>query len=130
MKSGFLVILLISFVSVFSLKAADFHCSGIITPQISHQHDSHGTHHSMQHADHNAAHATHDKSVVTQANEQKTGHADCPPHMHSCCSSVFVFQQVGQISLPQPLETVFLEKSFLQIVSPILEGPFQPPRLS
>lgn len=130
MRSGFLVLLLISFVSVYSLQAADFHCSGVFAPHMAHQHHagSHAADHEEAH--HTLAHsADHDTSVASTSGE-KTDHTDCPPHMHSCCSSVFVFQRGGQINLPQPIETEFSENIYFKISAPVLDGPFQPPRLS
>jgi len=109
MRSAFLTFLLIAFISAFALKATDFHCSGAEAHQNSH-------HEASQHHD--------------EKDSADPCHDHCPPHLHSCCSTAFVFQNQKQIDLPVSDKIVFPENVYFVKPAPILEGPFQPPRLS
>ncbi|MCC2677831.1 MAG: hypothetical protein K0R29_407 [Pseudobdellovibrio sp.] len=112
MRSAFLTFLIVTFISVFALKAADFHCSG----SEAHQ----DTHHEASH--HDDDHENHDNGEPCKDH--------CPPHLHSCCTSAFVFQTQKQIELPVADQIVFSENIYIVKPEPVLEGPFQPPRLS
>lgn len=115
MRSVFLSFLITAFIGVFAIKATDFHCSGS---------DSHA----QADVSHNAHHSHHDHD--TSDKQSEPCHDHCPPHLHSCCTSVFVFNSETQISLPVPAEIVFSENIYLIKPAPVLDGPFQPPRLT
>lgn len=104
----------------------------LVTSECCHHHDSHIASVEFKSSQSVFLSSISDESVFNieeKMNDHDNHHKSSTSHHHTCCNQVMSLQNSFSFDLLATTPIV-LKKSYFSVKSPVLDGPFQPPKNS